>query len=140
MIETLKNLKFGTLCTLYIFGLAMFSFQYMHTYMPFNTKTAEAQISEYIGVSIGGETEGVSDLCCNGLVLEFSSISPLSPWILDGEALFVPGLSAGFANGNEYSEGYNTLGTLMPGLCLTISSECYTPEYKITVRTVGTSG
>lgn len=139
MIETLKSLRFGTLCALYLFGFVMFTFQYMHTFLPFNTKTAEAQISEYIGVSIGGETQGVADLCCNGIVLDFDSVNPLSPYILDGEALWVPLLSSSYQNGNEFSSGYNVLGTLMPGLCITIESECYTPEYKITIRTIGTS-
>ena len=140
MIKTLKSLSFGSLCGLYIFGFAMLGFQYIHSYIPLNSKTAEAQISSYTALSIGGETEGVSDLCCNGIVLDFSSVSPASPWILDGEALWVPLLSASYSNGNEFTSGYNTLGTLMPGICITIESECYTPEYKITIRTIGTSG
>ncbi len=136
MIKILRELSFSTLCMLYVFGFAMFGFQYMFS----KQVTAQAQISEYLAISIGGETNGVSDVCCNGVVLDFDSVAPLSPWILDGEALFVPGLSASYSNGNEFSSGYNTLGTLMPGICLTVSSECYTPEYKITIRTIGTSG
>ena len=138
MIQTLKTLSFKSLSFLYAFGLAMLVFQYSQSYVP-STQTAEAQISAYTATTIGGQTNGVTDLCCNGVVLDFDSINPLNPFILNGEALFVPLLSGSYSNGNEFSSGYNTLGTVVPGICLTVESECYTPEYKLTIRKIGTS-
>lgn len=135
MIEALKKLNFSTLCILYVFGFAMFGFQYMFS----NQVTAQAQISAYTAVAIGGETQGVTDLCCNGVILDFDSVNPLSPWILDGEALFVPGLSSSYENGNEFSSGYNVLGTVRPGICVTVESECYSVEYHLEIGVIGTS-
>ena len=89
---------------------------------------------------IGGTTGGVSDLCCNGIIVEFDSNFPTNMNILDGEALIVPLISGLYDSGNEMTEGYNTLGKVTPfGICVTIESECYSVEMMTQVISVGTS-
>jgi hypothetical protein len=106
----------------------------------FNSQKVSAQSSgSSVALLIGGTTEGVSDFCCNGLVLEFDSVNPAIPLILDGEAIFVPGISDSYDNGNEYSEEYNTLGKLGPGVCVTPDSECESVEYMPEIQVIGTS-
>lgn len=103
-------------------------------------KKTEAQISGYTGFLIGGTTEGIDEVCCNGVKLSFDSVSPMNQFILDGEALFTPIVSTSYREGNELTQGYCTLGVNFPGVCLTVSSECYTPEYIMTIRSIGTGG
>lgn len=89
---------------------------------------------------IGGQTEGVSDLCCNGTILEFSSVEPQNQNILDGEALWETGKTDSYDYGNEFSEGYWTLGTVSQGVCITIESECESSENVQVINLIGTGG
>jgi hypothetical protein len=134
-MKTLREFDFVTLCSLYVFGIFMLSVQYFFTQTP----KVDAQTS-YTATLIGGETNGVSDVCCNGVVLDFDSINPLNLSILDGEALFDPILSSSYDNGNEYSSGYNVLGNIMPWMCITVSSECESAEQIPRIRNIGTAG
>lgn len=134
-MKILKELNFGTLCFLYLFGLSLFTFQYIYTYTP----VSNAQLS-ILATLIGGTTDGVTDVCCNGVVLEFSSQNTLNTSILDGEALFVPVVSTSYSSGNEYSSDYATLGTIMPGLCFDVEDECYSVSSMPIIKTLGTSG
>ncbi len=134
-MKTLKELNFITLCFLYLFGLSMFTAQYLFS----NTRTVHA-ITSIMATLIGGTTNGVSDICCNGVVLDFDSISPMNMSILDGEAIFVPIVSRSYDNGNEYSSGYNVIGNLMPGVCVQVEAECESVESMPVIRNIGTSG
>ncbi len=163
MYKALKELSFGTLCGLYVFGFSMLGAQYVFS-KP--VSTADAQLSggssstggsgggsssgggsgntstQYTATLIGGTTGGVNDdeVCCNGIVLDFESNFPGNPLILDGYALFVPGLSKGWeTDNNHYEEDYNTLGSVRQGLCFTPESECYSVETILEVVHVGTS-
>lgn len=132
-MKTLKELNFSTLCALYIVGLGLLVAQYIYIYSP----VANAQAS--FATLIGGTTNGVSDVCCNGVVLDFDSVNQANPLILDGEALFDPVLSTSYDNGNEYSSGYNVLGNVMQWICITVESECYSSESILRIRNIGTS-
>jgi hypothetical protein len=134
-MKTLAELNFVTLCSLYLFGLYLMGIQYMYIQSP----TVDAQ-SSFTATLIGGETNGVTDVCCNGVVLDFDSVNPLNLSILDGEALFDPVLSTSYDNGNEYSSGYNVLGNIMPWMCITVSSECESAEQIPRIRNIGTAG
>ncbi len=136
-MKTLRELKFTTLCTLYLLGYFVLILQYVLLFAP----TAYAQsISGYTATLIGGTTNGVTDVCCNGVVLDFDSVNPLNLAILDGEALFDPILSTSYDNGNEFSSGYNVVGSIMPWTCITVESECYSVEVIPRIRMIGTSG
>lgn len=165
MIKALKELSFGSLTALFAFSFLMFSFQYNFsgpvatTHAQFgsfgsfgggsssgsgsggSSSGGSSGASEYTAVAIGGKTEGVSDdtTCCNGVVLKFSSVNPASPWILDGEAIFVPLISESYDHGNEYSEGYNVLGTVRPGLCFLPDDYCESFEYIHEIGVIGTA-
>lgn len=161
MIKTLRELNMGTLCMLYVFGFMMLGCQYLFSAQPL---TASAQMSgsggmggssgggsssgssgnsgsQYVATVIGGKTGGVNDdeTCCNGVVLDFTSVNKANVFILDGYALYVPGISESYDHGNEFSEGYNVLGTVGPEVCLIPSSECYEAEYILGIRVIGTS-
>ena len=95
--------------------------------------------SSYMATLIGGETEGVSDVCCNGIILSFSSINSNNQNILDGDAMFVPKSSESYDNGNEFSEGYNTLGLLSQSICLDIAQECESGDIMPQIKVIGTA-
>ncbi len=136
-MKTLKELKFTTLCALYLFGYFVLVLQYLFLFAP----SAYAQsISGYTATLIGGTTNGVTNVCCNGVVLDFDSVNPLNLFILDGEALFDPILSTSYDHGNEFTSGYNVVGTIMPWTCITVESECYSVEVLPRIRTIGTGG
>ncbi len=142
MYSTLKELSFGTLIALYAFGLMSASTLYLFSKPVLSTSAQSSSgASGYIATMIGGETEGVSSetTCCNGVVLEFSSDFPANQFILDGEALFVPGISTSYDYGNEYSEGYHTLGTVRQGLCFIPDDYCESVESILEIRVIGTS-
>jgi hypothetical protein len=134
-MKTLRELNFSTLCTIYVLILCSLIFQYTLT----QSSKANAQTS-FLATLIGGQTNGVSDLCCNGVVLDFDSVDSTNISILDGEALFVPGISSSYDHGNEYSSGYNTVGNLITGLCVTIESECESVDSMPIIISIGTSG
>lgn len=101
---------------------------------------ADAQSSSYTAMWIAGETGGVEDVCCNGVIVSFESIDSKNQYYLDGEAIIIPGVSKLYSAGNEMSEGYCTLGKVNQyGFCLTISSECESVEQYPQVVAVGTS-
>lgn len=128
--------KYSLILSLCIIATSFFIAQKIY----FNAKEVNAQSSSsYTATLIGGETEGIADFCCNGLVLEFDSVSQANTFILDGEAIFVTGISDTYDNGNEYSEGYNTIGKLRPGLCFLPDEECESAEYIPEIQLIGTS-
>lgn len=106
----------------------------------FSSNNISAQSSSYTATLIGGETGGVEEVCCNGVIVSFESVNTLNPNILDGEAIIIPGVSQIYDHGNEMSEGYCALGKVTPyGVCVTIESECYSVEIMTQVISVGTS-
>jgi hypothetical protein len=158
MYKTLKELSFGTLCGLYVFGFSMLG---MQAFFSRPMIAAEAQMSgsssgggssssggsgntstQYTATLIGGTTGGVNDdeVCCNGIVLDFESNFPGNPLVLDGYALFVPFISKGWeTDDNHYDENYNTLGTVRQGLCFLPDDYCESFETILEVVHVGTS-
>lgn len=154
MYKTLKELSFGTLCGLYVFGFAMLGAQYV---LSKPASTADAQMSggsgssgggsgntstQYTATLIGGTTGGINDdeVCCNGVVLDFESNFPGNPLILDGYALFVPFISKGWeTDDHHYEEDYNTLGNVRQGLCFIPDDYCESFETILEVVHVGTS-
>jgi len=100
-----------------------------------HVKKAEAAVS--LATLIGGRTLGVIDVCCNGIVLGFTSVQPLNPNILYGSALFSVG-SQSYDHGNEFSAGFCSLGSLIPNVCVDIESECESSSYMPQVNQIGT--
>lgn len=100
--------------------------------------------TSFLTTLIGGETQGISSddipLCCNGIKLEFSSIDSSNMYIVDeGTPVlwdWVDTLS--YQNGNEFTEGYYTVGLLARGQCITIESECEETEDIPVIKVIGT--
>lgn len=134
-MKTLKELNFITLCCLYLFNLSLFTFLYINEYV--NVSNAQ---SSFMATLIGGTTNGSTDICCNGIILDFDSQDQTNLYILDGEALFMPIFSRSYVEGNEQSSGYNVLGNLVPGLCLDVEAECESATQIPVIKSIGTSG
>ncbi len=123
-----------------IVSFVFVAFIALNYFVFFGKNSVIAQSIDITAVAIGGKTEGVSDLCCNGIILDFESIDSGNPWILDGEAIFVPISSQSYDHGNEFTEGYYTLGKLSTGICLTITSECESADVMPQIKVIGTGG
>lgn len=101
---------------------------------------AQSLLSGFMVEHIGGKTKGTGDtMCCNGIVLDFESQEPMNPWILDGEAIFTPGISESYEAYNEFDEGYCTIGKLFTFICLDPENECAGGSIMPGILTVGTS-
>jgi hypothetical protein len=101
----------------------------------------EAIISQFTATLIGGKTEGVQYVCCNGIRVAFDSIQMENPHILDGEAIITPGISELYKHGNEMTQGYYAVGSLLPGMvCLDPAEDCAPSGTYPQVLTVGTGG
>jgi hypothetical protein len=136
MLKVLQQTSFLSLCALYIGGLSLLTFQFSTIFTP----VAYAQsISSFTATLIGGKTKGVTDVCCNGVVLGFSAADKTNIFVLDGDAIFIPGLSNSYLSGNEFTTQYNQLGNLLPSLCVTVESECESAKEIPMVWHIGTS-
>lgn len=140
----LYKIKQNIINNLTIFFL-LFSFVFLNYLVFFGNNSVIAQStggSSMMATLIGGTTEGVSDVCCNGIVLEFDSIDSSNMNILDGEALygFSTGVTQSYDHHNEFTEGYYTLGLLSQGMCMTIDSECEDSESMPLIKHIGTGG
>jgi hypothetical protein len=143
MINQRKN-NLSTKISVSILFCAFVVAGYFVFYSP-NSVIAQSGGSSFITFLIGGETKGISNsgtpLCCNGIKLEFGSVDSNNQYIVDqGEpVLWEPGMSQSYDSGNEFTQGYNTVGLLTPGQCITISSECESTENINVIRIIGTS-
>lgn len=111
----------------------------------YSSPTVNAQIGALIYRFIGGQTTGIdftnTTLCCNGFWLGFDSVQPSNISIINGDsALWIPGFTQTYDNHNEFTQGYCSLGTIVPGPCLTVASECYSLEIVPVIQRVGTGG
>lgn len=124
-----------------ILGSAIFIAVALIAMDPFFENKLEAQTSTTpAALYIGGYTLGPGKTkCCNGTSVAFSSIDLKIPVILNGEALFIPGVSQTLLYGKQLLPSYCTLGFLVPGACLTAASECQTPVNMPMILYVGTS-
>lgn len=107
-------------------------------FIELGTERVEAQ--GILSTLLGGTTGGVRYVCCNGVVLNFNSINPGNPNILDGQALWVPGVTRSYDHTREFLPGFCTVGKLIPGACMTVSSGCSTPRPMPIIQEIGTGG
>ncbi len=136
----LYKIKQNIINNLAIFFL-LFSFIFLNYLVFFgNNSVIAASTGISIATLIGGTTGGVSDVCCNGIVLSFDSIDSSNRSILDGDALWETGSTNSYNYHNEFTEGYYTLGLLSQGQCITIESECESAENIPVIKHVGTNG
>lgn len=96
--------------------------------------------AQLIGPLIGGPTGGTSETsCCNGTVYSFDSIDPTNPALLDGEAIYTPGLSQIYENFDISTPGHCAVGLTQYGICLDPEAECYSGDVMPIIINVGTS-
>ena len=135
-MKSFKKIKSFKIVTLFFLLVAFL----MTNYFLFQkVDYIKAQTLNFLAQIIGGQTEGVSGLCCNGVKLSFTSADPSHIFLLDGEALYTPVLTQSYQHGNEFTQGYNTIGKLMPGICLEISEDCAPGEPIPQILLIGTS-
>lgn len=109
---------------------------FTYAFIARNNVGAQASIAQMIG----GKTQGVQQVCCNGLILGFESVNSAQPLILDGEAIYMPGLSASFSYYLESASSSCSLGKLLGQVpCLDPGEECASSGSYPLIATVGTS-
>ena len=96
--------------------------------------------SSYTATMIGGKTEGYQDVCCTGMILAFESVDSKNPLILDGDAMYQPGLSTSYSYYLETASGSCALGKITGQMiCLDPGEECYSGTTYPLITTIGTS-
>lgn len=104
-----------------------------------STRTPVSAVSS-VATMIGGKSNGYSDTCCTGFIIDFEAVDSSQPLILNDEAMYQPGFSTSYSYYTETSGGGCALGTLKgQGYCLDPGEECESGSFYPLINTVGTS-